>query len=295
MAETTVLCVGSAETRRRIRTGLADESGMVIVDSASVTEAIDAVADSRVDCVVTEHDLPDGSGVELIRDIRDAQPNAGGILLAERDPEVIEAADDLPLIDYVDKNGPVAEDSLADVVALTADRHTQSSYPLPDEEDQRLAILKRLDFDAPSLSAALHRVVDLGVEHFDVEYAAVNFIEKDTRRALACHGVDQPTVPRRESICTYSILDDGVTVVEDTQSDTRFEQHQGLDERDVRFYAGATLTTAEEVTVGTFCIYDAQPRSFTEAEERYLRLLADEVMHWIALHRQLAGEDGDQE
>jgi GAF domain-containing protein len=88
-----------------------------------------------------------------------------------------------------------------------------------------------------------------------------------------------------------------VLVVEDTRQDARFEHNDALERLDIRAYAGAPLRGSDGAAIGSFCLTDDEPRSFSEAEIAYLRLLADEAAEQLDLRRQLRaaqteGEDG---
>lgn len=299
MSEITVLRVTPDDNTGSNSEIIADGAEVSVIDRSTLTEAKEAVNDTDVDCLITEYDLPDGTGIDLIRYVRHADPDAGCILFTNADREIITAeTDDRIVAEYVDKDSPNAEERLADLVSVTARRRTQTSYPLPDNEPERLAALDRLDLDSPSLMRAVERVTDLAIEHFDVERAAVNVITERTQEVLTCRGADWTTIPREETICTHSILNDDVTVIKDTSTDPRFEDYENLAELDIRFYAGAPLTTDGGLPIGTFCIYAAEPRELSSEGEDYLRLLADETIHWIELHSRLArcpGDDGQEE
>lgn len=293
MSELTVLHVAPRGDTDPAARRLADRQEVSVVEESSLAEAKEAVSDGAVDCLVTAYDLPDGTGIELIRYVRDTEPDTGCILFTDADREtIVDEADGRLVAEYVDRESSAAEDRLAELVSVTGRHRTQTSYPLPGDEADRLAALDRLEFDSPSLDRAFERVTDLAAEHFEVERAAVSVIAERTQEVLACRGADWTTIPREETICTYSILSDGVTVIEDTAADPRFEDSGSLEELDIRFYAGAPLTT-DGVPIGTFCIYDEEPRELPSGEERYLRLLADETMHWIELHSRLARRQGD--
>lgn len=288
MSECSVLHVPPEAERRPEPDWAADSGEVTVVEAPSLADAKETVESEQVDCLVTAYDLPDGTGIDLVRYVRDTAPDVGCILFAETAPETVrDETEGRVVVEYVDRDAPDADERLADLVLATARRRTQTSYPLPDDEPERLDVLERLDVESPSLETALERVTDIAAAQFDVDRAAVNLVTEHTQEVLVGRGVDWTTVPREETICTHTILTDGVTVVEDTDADPRFEEREGLEEMDVRFYAGAPLVTDGGHSIGTFCLYDAEPRTLSTAAERGLELLADETMHWIDLHSRL--------
>lgn len=89
------------------------------------------------------------------------------------------------------------------------------------------------------------------------------------------------------------MLENDVTVIEDVREDTRFEANEGLRAAGIVFYASASLVTPDGRTIGTFCVYDGEPRSFDDRDRELLGLLADEAMEQLELRRERAGDGGD--
>lgn len=289
MSEITVLCVAPESERGQVPDRLADRPEVSVLDGASLDDARGILAETDVDCLVTAYDLPDGTGIELIRYVRESAPSTGCILYTDADPRTIsEEADDGLVTEYVDRDSPVAADRLVELVTTTARLRTQTAYPLPENESERLAVLDALEFDSPSLDRAFERITELAAHYFDVDRATVNVIAEDTQEVLASYGADWTSVPREDTICTYSILDDDVTVVPDTGIDPRFRDNDELDDLDIRFYAGVPLTTSDGLPLGTLCIYDENSRELSVEDRQFLELLADETMHWVSLHSRLA-------
>lgn len=288
MSEITVLCVARESELGQVSDLLGDQLGVSVLDAVSLDDAEETLSETDIDCLVTEYDLPDGTGIELIRRVRTSAPSTGCILYTDAEPRTIaDEADSGLVTEYVDRDGPVAADRLVELVTTTGRLRTQTAYPLPENESERLAVLDALDFDAPSLDRAFNRITELAAHYFDVDRATVNVIDEDTQEVLASHGTDWTSLPREDTICTYSILDDDVTVVPDTSTDPRFEDNDDLDDMDVHFYAGVPLTTSDGLPIGTLCIYDEETRELSDEDRQFLELLADETMHWVSLHSRL--------
>lgn len=289
MREATVLCVDPGDAPDEPWTRLAEEPGLSVVVRGSVAAAKEALQGADVDCLVTEYDLPDGTGLDLVRYVRDRAQDIGCILFTEADRATVTEGLAVPLVvEYLHRGSPAATERLTALVAVTARRRTGTAYPLPEDEPDRLDALAALDLDSEALAAALDRVTELAVRHFDLQRSSVNVIAESTQEVLACHGPALPSMPREASICTYSILDEGVTVVEDTAADPRFADNERLDEHDIRFYAGAPLRTDEGFPVGTLCVYDDAPRTFSAEEAAYLELLATAAIDWIEVYGRLS-------
>ena len=300
MSADRILCVDPddgdrAETAERIRRDLADLDP-VVETAASLADAETALT-TETAAVVTEYAFPDGTGLDLIRSATDVCPDAGTVLYTDTDPDTIDTSELRgSLTEYVGKGSVFGADRLTRLVRTTVESRAQASYPLPQNETERLAALQSYDLDAPGLSASLNRVTDLAAEHFDVDTASINIINDHSQDFLACYGEAQGWEPmdREDSICTFTILeDDDVMTVEDVTDDPRFESRsEGLLDLGIHAYMGANLVTASGLVIGPLCVYDDRPREFSSADEAYLKDLAALAMELIELHNRPDAEDG---
>jgi GAF domain-containing protein len=289
-----ILCVdGDDAGREATRRALAD-AGFQTAGSGSVAAALDVLADENVDCVVTEHDLPDGTGLELIRSARDHAPDAACILFTETPLDDVDtAAFGGTVAEYLHRgDGDNARGDLVDLVEHSLAFLSQTAYPLPDDEDARLAALDRYAADAEGLRDALDRLTDLAGELFGVATATVGLLDAHQEEFVACHGSVFDTLERDATVCTYAILDDDVTVVENVQEDPRFADNDVLREADLRFYAGAPLVTPDGHRIGVFCLHDDEPGTFSDRDRELLEAFAAEAMDQFELRRRAAEPGG---
>lgn len=275
------------------------------LDELDVVETAGTVAEARdllsadTAAVVTEYELPDGTGFDVITTASERCPDAGCLLYTDVDPDAVDTtALRGAITEYVGKGSVFGGERLAKLVRTTVETSAQRSYPLPQSEDERLAALRSYDLDDDALLASLDRIADLAADHFGVDIASVNVINEHEQDHLACHGAAENwgTVPREDSICTFTILeDDGVMTVEDVTEDPRFESRsETLVELGIRSYMGASLVTPGGLVIGPLCVYDDEPRSFSAADEAYLRTLADVAVDLIEAHARLeAGPAAD--
>jgi CheY-like chemotaxis protein len=272
-----------------------------IVTAGTVAEA-DAALTTDTAAVVTEYTLPDGTGFDVIRAARDTCPDAGCVLYTDTDPDTIDT-DELrgAITEYVGKGSVFGADRLTQLIRTTVETRSQSSYPVPQTETERLAALRSygldsegdgLDsegdgLDSEGLVSSLERITDVAAAYFDADQASVNIIGEHSQDFLACYGdaKEWETMDREDSICTFTILEDaGVMTVEDVTADPRFESRsETLLEMGIHAYIGANLVTPAGLAIGSLCVYDDEPRSFSPADEAYLRDLAAVAMELIEL------------
>jgi GAF domain-containing protein len=283
-------------TARAVRETLPDAT---VREAGSLTAAREALAGAveegheaaRVDAAVTEYDLGDGTGLELAEHLLEAAPDAGCILYtATTDIDTTPSAE--AVVEYVPRTGTDADvDQLAAALEAAVLDNSHTAYPLPEDEAGRLAALAAyVDGEAEDRAgAALDRAVDLAAAHFGVEVASINLIREDEQDFLTVHGREWVPTPRDASICTYTILEDRTMAVEDTTEDPRFADNDTLRELGIHAYLGANLQTPGGHNIGSLCVYDDRPRSFSAADREYLATLADLVMDVLGL---AGGEEG---
>ena len=101
----------------------------------------------------------------------------------------------------------------------------------------------------------------------------------------AASGLSRGTA-RGVSFCTHTVMSNELLVVEDASRDPRFADsflvtgYQGI-----RFYAGAPLEVAPGLQVGSLCVIDRVPRTFTDRQRGQLQTLARIVTAQLRLHK----------
>lgn len=130
------------------------------------------------------------------------------------------------------------------------------------------------------------RLTRLTASLFDVPTALVSLVDGDRQWFKSRQGLDLVETSREDAFCSCAIQSPphGVMIVPDASKDPRFAANPMVTAPGgVRFYAGAVLTTSSGHNIGTLCIKDRVPRSFSDAEAHRLRELADLVIEQIEL------------
>lgn len=164
--------------------------------------------------------------------------------------------------------------------------------PKASNEAQRLAALHRLQvLDTPP-EPAFERIVSIAKETFRVPVALVSLIDEHRQWFKARCGLDVPGTPREQAFCNYTILDDTIFVVGDTLANPTFATNPlVVGPPFIRFYAGAPLTVASGIRLGSLCIIDTQPRTFDADDTRRLAGLAQVVVGELWLRELGQGRD----
>lgn len=149
----------------------------------------------------------------------------------------------------------------------------------PQNEMDRLRTLREYKvLDTPP-EAAFDRITHLAARIFSVPTAYVSFVDESRQWFKSCHGPAYMSTERKGAFCAYAILGKEVMVVEDTRNDDRFRDNpMVVGTPGIRFYAGAPLITSDGVALGTLCLVDLVPRSFTPDQRTILSDLAATVV-----------------
>lgn len=166
---------------------------------------------------------------------------------------------------------------------------------IPEDEDQRIAAVRRYDvLDTPP-DGAFERLTALAAKHFRVPIAIVSIVDSDRIWFASHHGVDVKQIDRDPGLCASAILHDTAWVVENAATDPRTMTNPlVVGDLGLRFYAGAPLTTHDGHNLGTLCVIDAEPRDFSDEQAETLADMAAIVMDELELRlaaRQTIGRE----
>lgn len=313
MSDLTVVCVDPDQGEREATADALADAGYTVARCATVAEAVDRLGEggdgdadgdattadhpgdgrdggtaTTADCVVTEYDLPDGTGLDLAARIRERAPDTPCILFTNRQPDRI-ATDghEGVVVEYLPKDVPEARSSVVRLIGNVVAERTQVGYPLPPDEDERLATLAQYDQPGLDMADAFDRLTELAASHFGVDVALVGLVDAHEERFLSCSGASWETIAREDSMCTHTILEDRQFVVEDVGTDPRFAENEHLAEHDIEAYAGIPLRSPDGAAIGAFCLTHDEPRTFTDPELADLHRFAEETMEQLELRRRL--------
>jgi diguanylate cyclase (GGDEF)-like protein len=156
--------------------------------------------------------------------------------------------------------------------------------PLPSDEAARLLDLARYDILDTPAEEAFDRITRLASRLLEVPIAVLNFVDQERHWGKATAGIPEYEVPRADSPCAWTILQDTPLLVPDLRLDGRFQDLPATQDG-CRMYAGAPLSTPRGLHIGTLCVVDLTPRTLSETDLRVLQDLADMAMSELELRR----------
>jgi sigma-B regulation protein RsbU (phosphoserine phosphatase) len=162
--------------------------------------------------------------------------------------------------------------------------------PLPENETERVQALHSLELNDQS-EERFDRVTRLAAEIFKAPIAFVSFIERDREWFKSRIGLPIVEAPRDVSFSAYAILGDDTMVIPDAHHDHRFADNPLVTGNPfVRSYMGHPLRAPDGEKIGTLCIADYEPRSFTPELAGMLRRLSALVEQELRMGNLIAAQ-----
>lgn len=156
---------------------------------------------------------------------------------------------------------------------------------IPKNDEARTAALHRYEIIDTPPEDSFEKIARLAQSIFNTPIALVALVDKEDVFFKANVGMgDTRKVARGTSLCSLAVADEKLVVFEDaTQDPCLLHNPLVAGSFGLRFYAGAPITTHDGYAVGTVCIVDHTPRSFSEEQRNMLQQLADLVMNELEL------------
>jgi hypothetical protein len=151
---------------------------------------------------------------------------------------------------------------------------------LPANETERLQTLHAYSVLRSLQEPLFTDVVELAATLFNVPISLLALVGADEVEYKATHGLPGlRSQPRVEAICSLAVKEEQVVVFTDLAHShaLTLEADMAARAKGLRFYAGAPLCVASGYCLGTLCLIDRQPRSFSAAEQQVLELHAQVV------------------
>ncbi|RYY93589.1 MAG: PAS domain S-box protein, partial [Chitinophagaceae bacterium] len=170
----------------------------------------------------------------------------------------------------------------------------QPTSLIPANDAARLAALRRYRLLDTGPEESFDTITSMMAEVFGVPLSFISLVDEQRVYYKSSYGgFPHAQVPREDSLCSHTILNNGPLIIENAQNDPCFSDGPYVaPEGGIRFYAGVPLVTHDGFAIGTVCIVDMKPRSFSEAETRLLERFAWMAGHEIETHQLVQHQAG---
>jgi PAS domain S-box-containing protein len=142
-----------------------------------------------------------------------------------------------------------------------------TAAPEPADEAVRLGSLRALGILDTPAEERFDRITRIASRLFDVPIVLVSLVDANRQWFKSCLGLEVRATPRTASFCAHAILDRNPLVIPDATADERFADNPlVLEDPHIRFYAGRPLAGPDGRLLGTLCVIDRRPRTFSQGD-----------------------------
>jgi GAF domain-containing protein len=147
------------------------------------------------------------------------------------------------------------------------------------KDEKRLETLVNYNILDTPVDGSFDRITKLAALLFKVPIAIISLVDSDRIWFKSQVGLSVNQIDRNPGLCASAILSDNTYIIENAITDPRALANPLVaGDFGLRFYAGAPLQTKDCYNLGTLCILDKTPRTFTAEEKEILEQLAQIVM-----------------
>jgi hypothetical protein len=186
------------------------------------------------------------------------------------------------------RGDPQAEATIAEVAAGATRRGGDSRLTEALSGPERLKALQHAAILDTPREESFDRLASLAARVLNAPVALVSAIDRDRQFFKSCLGLPEPWASRRESPLTHSFCQHVVAareplVVSDARQEPILRNNLAIRDFGVIAYLGVPLITREGHALGTLCVIDHKPRTWTSDQVDLLKDLATSVVTEITL------------
>lgn len=157
----------------------------------------------------------------------------------------------------------------------------------------RLSALAATGLMDATADAAFDRLTKLAARWLHAPVALVSLVDGHRQLFKSALGLSEPWASRREtplshSFCQYVVASHAPLIVFDAREHPMLCANRAVEELQAIAYAGVPLVTSDDQALGSLCVIDSRPRSWTDEEVAMLQDLAALTMTEVELRLQLA-------
>lgn len=155
-----------------------------------------------------------------------------------------------------------------------------------DSERNRILNLYEFDLDYSQLEDAFKDLTYLAAKISGTSISLINLIDNYTQWSVSRIGMDTEQMPREESICQYTILEDDHFEVKNLAEDDRFKSRSYVREPlGLNYYFGVPLETESGHRIGALCVLDRDVKNLSADKIDLLKKIASEIMTRLEMLR----------
>ncbi|KAI9919312.1 hypothetical protein PsorP6_017627 [Peronosclerospora sorghi] len=148
--------------------------------------------------------------------------------------------------------------------------HPLPPRPLPVQERRRLHYIMTSGALGPLYDrSALNMLSQIAAAHLNCPIGYVTMIDQRMQYMVGLYprGTIALSIPREESMCSYTIYHERPLVVKNALNDIRFSHMGFVSQTGLRFYAGFPIRAPDSAVVATICAADYKPHKYISAKQ----------------------------
>ena len=179
--------------------------------------------------------------------------------------------------------------------------NSPSNPRLPDVppvlyDEERISEIRKTGLLAEETVENFDRLTRQGAAAVGAPAGFVSLLTEDGQFLRGCVGLPEPLnstrkTPIEHSICAYTLDRTEPLIIDDVDADPDLGGHPAVEEYGIKAYLGVPLITSEGQTVGTFCVVEWEPRTWTDEDvataEDFAASAQTEIELRLELNRQM--------
>ncbi|MDM1522978.1 response regulator [Empedobacter sp. 225-1] len=151
------------------------------------------------------------------------------------------------------------------------------NYPIPANEKQRLQAVYDYNLQAHDKDEELDVFANAASLICNTPIALVSVFDENYQIIKANCGIEVDAVPRQQTICQFSLMEDEILVIDDVNRFEPAHKIAGVKAANIQFYAGVPLIDDNGNALGTLCVNDHHPRKLSDKQRSLLIQLGKNI------------------
>ena len=160
-----------------------------------------------------------------------------------------------------------------------------TKLPIPANELDRAMSLSDFNIDYTNTENNFKDLARLAASVAGTEISLVNLIDSYTQWTISSHGLDIDQMPREESVCQYTIVEDEHFEVDDLSKDIRFkDKFYVSQDPKLKYYYGIPLKSNGH-NLGALCLMDRNIKILAPEKTELLKIIAEEIVNRLNAYK----------
>ena len=160
-----------------------------------------------------------------------------------------------------------------------------TELPIPANEFDRAMDLSDFNIDYTNTENNFKDLARLAASVAGTEISLVNLIDSYTQWTVSSHGIKIDQMPREDSVCQYTIVEDEHFEIDDLSKDIRFkDKFYVAQDPNLRYYYGIPLKS-NGFHIGALCLMDRSIKTLAPEKTELLKIIAEEIVNRLNAYK----------